>query len=190
MKASRSHAGLLGIALVGSVVLTGGIALSIGLAPHASTATSSTNDAIGSLPERHLQPPWWQEVATKATTPNTVQVTVPADVIFATDSSAIGADGLATLRSLVPKLERSTSVTIAGCTDSVGGADSALNLVLSQRRADAAEEAFIGFGVNRSILHTVAWAGTHPVTGTQGLDSATVNALNRRIVIELTKGAP
>ena len=33
----------------------------------------------------------------------------------------------------------------------------------------------------------MAWANTHPVVGVLGLDPATINALNRRIVIMVTR---
>lgn len=147
-------------------------------------------DALGALPNRHLQPPWWQAVLVQAPSPGSVQVTVPADVLFATNSSTIDADGLAALQALVPLVARATSVTIAGCTDAVGGTDSPYNVALSEFRALAAENEFVSFGMNRAIFHTVGWADTHPIPGVQGLDGGTIDALNRRIVIILTEESP
>jgi outer membrane protein OmpA-like peptidoglycan-associated protein len=90
----------------------------------------------------------------------------------------------------VPQVARATSVTIAGCTDAVGGTDSPYNVALSELRALATEDVFVSFGMNRSNFHTVGWADTHPVPGVQGLDAATIEALNRRIVIILTEESP
>ena len=67
----------------------------------------------------------------------------------------------------------------------VGGTDSPYNVALSDNRALTTENVFVSFGMNRAIFHTVGWADTHPVTGVQGFDAGTIDALNRRIVIFL-----
>lgn len=41
-------------------------------------------------------------------------------------------------------------------------------------------------GLPGALFHVESWADTHPVENVAGLDQATINALNRRIVITVT----
>lgn len=144
-------------------------------------------DSLGTLMGRDLQPPWWEAVTSHTPSPDSASYIVPADLLFSSNSSTIGADGQSVLRALVPQLAGATSITIAGCTDSVGGADSRYNIALSGQRAAAARDVLVRSGLRPDRFHIVAWANTHPVVGVLGLDPATINALNRRIVIMVTR---
>jgi len=42
-------------------------------------------------------------------------------------------------------------------------------------------------GLPASLFRVVSWADTHPVANVSGLDTATINALNRRIVLIVTE---
>jgi outer membrane protein OmpA-like peptidoglycan-associated protein len=151
--------------------------------PRASVATPSV---LGALPGRHLQTPWWEAISYHMDSPDSVSYTVPAEVLFSTNSSTISGAGQGVLRALVPQLRGAASIIIAGCTDSVGGVDSPSNIALSEQRAVAAQDILESSGLNPALFHILAWADTHPVSGMQGLDPATINALNRRIVIIVT----
>jgi len=78
---------------------------------------------------------------------------------------------------------------IAGCTDDVGGVDSPYNIKLSYARARAARRELLTLGLDSDLFRLEALADTHPVSGTLGLDQATINALNRRIIITVTRKA-
>jgi flagellar motor protein MotB len=150
------------------------------------TRPSMSPAVLSSLPGRHLEPPWW-EMTTIRTTANETTYVIPSDVLFATASSAVSSHGRADLLRLIPVLHGAGSVIIAGCTDSIGGVDSTYNVNLSQLRANAAVAVLVQGGLPSTILHTLAWADTHPAVTSSGLDRATINALNRRIVIIATK---
>jgi outer membrane protein OmpA-like peptidoglycan-associated protein len=107
--------------------------------------------------------------------------------LFASDSSNVNSAGRAVLDSLVPRLREAHSVTAAGCTDSVGGVDSHFNIALGENRAWAAVHVLEKAGLPASLFRVVSWADTHPVANVSGLDTATINALNRRIVLIVTK---
>ena len=97
------------------------LALAIGLGLHELLPTSklASTPTLEGLPGRHLQPPWWEVVSFHSTATTSTYV-VPSDVLFATDSSMIDSHGASVLDALVPKLRKARSVTVAGCTDSVG----------------------------------------------------------------------
>ena len=80
-------------------------------------------------------------------------------------------------------------ISIAGCTDSVGGIDSPYNMALSWKRARSARNELIALGLDPGLFRLSALADTHPVAGTHGLDQATINAPNRRIVISVMRPA-
>jgi outer membrane protein OmpA-like peptidoglycan-associated protein len=143
--------------------------------------------ALTALPGRHLQPPWWEEIHKQRHSTHLITYTVPAAVLFATNSSVIDAQGQAALRGLVPTLAGAQSVLVAGCTDNVGGATSTSNFVLGRSRALAAVHDLESDGLPARLFRVVSWADTHPVAHTAGLDQATIRALNRRLVIEVTK---
>jgi outer membrane protein OmpA-like peptidoglycan-associated protein len=169
-----------------AVVAVGALALGLGLHQVLPTSKLTPAPTLESLPGRHLQPPWWEVVRFHSTSKTSTYV-VPSDVLFATDSSMIDSYGASVLDGLVPKLRGARSVTVAGCTDSVGGVDSTFNVALGKNRADAAIAILEAAGLPASLFHPVSWADTHPVANVAGLDTATINALNRRIVLIVTK---
>ncbi len=87
------------------------------------------------------------------------------------------------------ELRGALSITVAGCTDPEGGVDSPYNVTLGLQRAQASVAVLEADGLPASILQPVSWADTHPVTHLAGLDTPTVNALDRRIVIVVTKAS-
>lgn len=178
MKASRI------IAIVAGVILA--LLLGFGVHQLLPAAPASRTIALGPLPGRGLQPPWWEAVSVQ-TASHTRTYVVPADVLFATGSSTISQQGQSVLDQLAPQLQGATAVTVAGCTDSVGGADSPYNVALGTRRAEAAISVLEAQGLPAAPFEAVSWADTHPVESMAGLDPATINALNRRIVITVTK---
>ncbi len=145
--------------------------------------------SLGSLTGRHLQVPWWEDVKTYPSAPHQVTYVIPGTVLFDSGSSAISPQGHAFLFSLVPKFRGATKVTVAGCTDPIGGVDSPYNVNLGVSRASSAASALESGGLPRSLFEVVSWADTHPVRNTSGLDSATVDSLDRRIVIIVTRSA-
>jgi outer membrane protein OmpA-like peptidoglycan-associated protein len=173
---NRNHKICSGALMALSVICGIGLQMSLGVGPAAAAG-------ISSLPGRHLQPPWWEAVQNPA--PDTF--VVPGEVLFGFNSTAIDAHGESVLTALLPRLRNAQSITVAGCTDAVGGAASAFNFNLGMKRAEAAVSVLEGAGVPSSQFHAVSWADTHPVADTTGLDSQTVNAMERRIVIIVTR---
>jgi flagellar motor protein MotB len=178
MKATTIRSGL---AMLGLAALIGFLGLQLLPAQKEAQAPS-----LGSLPGRHLEKPWWEAVSSSSAGGETT-IVIPADVLFPTGSAALSAQGKEALTSLVSELRGAISIEVAGCTDSVGGIDSPSNLELSQARADAAVALLESAGISSSLFHTDAWADTHPASVPPGVDQATANALNRRIVVVETK---
>ena len=140
---------------------------------------------LSSLPERHLQTPWWEAVTTASPSSGVMKVTIPAALLFAYNSSNISPSGVLALRRLTPDLNGATRINVAGCTDAVGGVDSAFNVSLSWRRASAARIALVRLGVPRNLFRLSALADTRPATHVAGLDRATIDALNRRVIVTI-----
>ncbi len=74
--------------IVGLFVVLGA---TLGFAVHylIPTAKPAAAAQLGSLPGRHLQPPWWEAVSSRMT-PTASTYVVPSNVLFASGSSAIG----------------------------------------------------------------------------------------------------
>jgi len=153
-----------------------------------STSCAAAGTGLGSLPGRHLDPPWWEAVQ-QTTNGRESTYVIPADVLFASGSSVVDESGQRTLLALLPQLATASSIRIIGCTDHVGGTDSPANVRLGEERAQAAAAILTRAGVPASKTHEYSWADTHPVLVSPGVDEATTNALDRRIVIIVTKGA-
>jgi outer membrane protein OmpA-like peptidoglycan-associated protein len=164
-----------------AILLGGGIGFAYHcLAPVPKEAAATQ---LGQIPGRHLEPPWWLSV----TMPSANTYDIPADVLFASGSSTVGIQGRQVLSRLMARLEGATSITVAGCTDPVGGIDSRYNIALGFDRARASVEVLEQDGLRASHFRIASWADTHPVTSAAGLDTATVNALDRRIVVIVTR---
>jgi len=145
-----------------------------------------TDQAIGVLPGRGQEPPWWQDVSI-VQSPNKETYVIPGDVLFESASSTITPAGNSILLAMLPSLRGAIFITVAGCTDSRGGVDSPYNLNLSKQRANASVVILERGGLSPSLFHILAWADTHPAVTSPGLDSATVDSLNRRIIVIVTK---
>jgi outer membrane protein OmpA-like peptidoglycan-associated protein len=157
----------------------------IGFAYHCLAPVPKVAAAVklGSTPGRHLEQPWWTSVTTR--TANTF--VIPSDLLFTFGSSSVGSQGRQVMRGLKARLEGAISIAIVGCTDPVGGIDSPYNIALGLDRARASVAVLEQDGLQASLFRIASWADTHPVTNVAGLDTATVNALDRRIVVIVTK---
>ena len=91
------------------------------------------------------------------------------------------------LRGLTARLVGATSIVVVGCTDPVGGVDSRYNIALGFDRARVSVAVLEQDGLAVSLFRVASWADTHPVTNAAGLDTATVDALDRRIVVIVTR---
>ncbi len=177
---TRPSTWLSGVALVG-------VATVLGLGALTSPSTTKITTArLGPLPGRHLQVPWWETTSVVHRAGEDVMLTISGAVLFETGSSRVSALGRHTLRTLVPTLLRAARLDIEGCTDAVGGVDSLANIALSWHRAEAVRAELVDLGVSPTFMALTALADTEPVPGTRGLDQATVNALNRRVIIIAT----
>ncbi len=101
-------------------------------------------------------------------------------ITFETGSSTLTATSKATLETMAALLvDRDETILISGFTDSVGSAES--NLELSADRAESARDALVEFGVDGDLLVAKGFGEASPVASN---DTAEGKALNRRI--ELT----
>lgn len=105
-------------------------------------------------------------------------VTMPQDVLFATDSAAVRTDLQRDLYTLAGSLNRypNTTVEVVGHTDSDG--DAAYNQRLSQNRANAVAEILVGAGVPRGRVVAYGRGEDAPVASNL---SAAGKAQNRRV---------
>ncbi|MGD9916960.1 MAG: OmpA family protein [Paenirhodobacter sp.] len=105
-------------------------------------------------------------------------VTMPQDVLFATDSSVVRADLQRDLYTLAGSLNRypDTTTQVIGHTDNTG--DAAYNQRLSQQRAQAVVEVLVGAGVPRSRLVAVGRGEDQPIASNL---TAEGRAQNRRV---------
>jgi OmpA family len=80
----------------------------------------------------------------------------PATVYFATGSSTLSPESMATIRQVAAnyKTTANATVTLTGHTDTVGSPD--VNMTLSQRRADAVRNALVRGGVPVASINTAA----------------------------------
>ena len=90
-------------------------------------------------------------------------VTLPQDILFATDSTQLSGASRGNLRALASNLQAypNSRVTIIGHTDDVG--DAAYNQDLSQRRASAVASVLIGDGVSSGRISAVGRGESQPV---------------------------
>ena len=173
--------------IVGSAVLAlaSGAAVTMGLS---SSAERSRAITLQAPPGRGREKPWWESIAITFPTPSapTTTFTVPADLLFETDSATIDSGGRAELALLAQaQLSDAKSIVVAGATDSRG--TRVHNLELSQARADAATTVLVQAGINPLVIRTEAWADTHPAADENGTDPATAQARNRRVELLVTK---
>ncbi|NIZ10528.1 OmpA family protein [Pseudooceanicola sp. HF7] len=89
-------------------------------------------------------------------------VTMPQDILFATDSATLTGTLSSDLRSLSQSLNQypNTTVQVIGHTDNTGSAS--YNLGLSQRRAASVANTLIGYGVSAGRLQAIGRGEDQP----------------------------
>ena len=120
--------------------------------------------------------------ATVVNTGSEIVVTMPQDILFATDSSSVRPDLQANLRAVAQNINSypTSAVIIRGHTDSTGS--DAYNQQLSMRRADAVAGVLIGAGVPASRVQAIGMGESSPVASNE---SASGRAQNRRVEITI-----
>lgn len=110
-------------------------------------------------------------------------VTLPQDILFATNSTAVSGASRADLSTLAASINRypDTTVNVIGHTDNVGGA--AFNFDLSQRRAQAVTSVLINAGVTPSRIRSIGRGEDAPVATNL---TAEGRQQNRRVEIVIT----
>ena len=90
-------------------------------------------------------------------------VTLPQDVLFATDSTVVSGAARGDLMTLASSIQNypNTTVNVIGHTDNVG--DAAYNLDLSQRRAQSVSSILINSGVNPARIRSVGRGEDQPI---------------------------
>lgn len=116
------------------------------------------------------------------------------DLLFALNDSAVNfaSDSAEVPESMAPFLKTAAAdlkqlkaghvLEIAGYTDNTG--DAALNLALSQKRAEAVREAFIKYGANPDMLIAKGYGEADPIASN---DTAAGRLKNRRIEYHVLK---
>ncbi|MCF2904867.1 OmpA family protein [Octadecabacter sp. CECT 8868] len=127
-----------------------------------------------------------QQLGSNATITNTGEqliVSLPQDILFATDSAALTGG----LRSDITALSASinnypnTTINVIGHADNTGGA--AYNQDLSARRAQAVSSALISSGVNPGRIRSIGRGENAPIASNLTPEG---RALNRRVEITIT----
>lgn len=121
--------------------------------------------------------------ATVVNNGNNLVVTMPQDLLFATDSSTVRPDLQRDLNTLAGSLNRypDTTVQIVGNTDSTG--DASYNMKLSRQRAEAVERVLLNAGVPISRMETIGRGKNNPIASNDTVDG---RALNRRVEFVIT----
>ncbi|MCA2011736.1 OmpA family protein [Cereibacter sphaeroides] len=120
--------------------------------------------------------------ATVVNTGSEIVVTMPQDILFATDSYTVRPDLQANLRAVASNINSypTSAVIIRGHTDSTGS--DAYNQQLSMRRADAVAGVLISSGVPAARVQAVGMGESAPIASN---DSAAGRAQNRRVEITI-----
>lgn len=110
-------------------------------------------------------------------------VTLPQDILFATNSTALSGALQGDLRTLAASMNRypDTTVNVIGHTDNVG--DAAFNFDLSQRRAQAVTSVLIDAGVSPARIRSIGRGEDAPVATNL---TAEGRQQNRRVEIVIT----
>lgn len=113
-------------------------------------------------------------------TGNSLVVTMPQDILFATDSASLTGTLRSDLRVLANHLNKypNSNVQVIGHTDNTGSA--AYNLNLSRQRASAVASELIGGGVNPGRITAIGRGEDQPVTSNLTPEG---RAQNRRVEI-------
>ncbi len=115
-----------------------------------------------------------------------LRVTMPQDLLFATDSDRLRGDLIADLRVVSNSLNDypNSTVVVIGHTDSTGAA--AYNQNLSERRAASVAAVLRGEGVSSARLRTIGQGEAQPVASNA---TASGRAQNRRVEIIIRPNA-
>ena len=110
-------------------------------------------------------------------------VTLPQDILFATNSTAVSASAQSDLFTLANSLQRfpNSTVNVIGHTDNVGG--SAFNFDLSQRRAASVTSILINAGVSPVRIRSLGRGEDQPVATNL---TAEGRQQNRRVEVIIT----
>ncbi|SLN69283.1 putative lipoprotein YiaD precursor [Pseudooceanicola marinus] len=113
-------------------------------------------------------------------------VTMPQDILFATDSASLRPDLTGDLRDLAVSLNDypQTSVQVLGHTDNTGAA--AYNQDLSQRRAGTVASTLIGYGVSAGRIQAIGRGEDQPRASNLTPEG---RAQNRRVEIVILPNA-
>ncbi|GAB1258877.1 OmpA family protein [Aurantivibrio plasticivorans] len=113
---------------------------------------------------------------------NNINLIMPGNITFATDSSDIRSDFYEVLNSVVLVINEfdQTLVVVAGHTDSTGS--TSYNQTLSQRRAQSVSQYFLSKNVLSDRLESVGFGENHPIADNT---TAAGRQLNRRVEITL-----
>ena len=150
-------------------------ALLAACSPHHHTAPDPVLEPTGA----ESLPTW--ERSTDAGTA-TATLTIPADLLFATDSAALSPAAVDLLGTVAVEAQPATArVHVEGFADSDG--DAAHNQALSERRAEAVAQWLGANGVNPQAITTQGWGETRPAV--PETDEA-AKAKNRRVVVTVT----
>ncbi|HEY0212579.1 MAG TPA: OmpA family protein [Paenirhodobacter sp.] len=142
--------------------------------------------AIGSSLDKQAQELSRDLTTSGATVVNTgsqLVVTLPQDLLFATDSDVVRADLQRDLNTLAGSLNRypATTVQVIGHTDNTG--DAAYNQGLSQRRSSSVAQVLIAAGVPSSRLVTLGRGEDQPIASNL---TAEGRVKNRRVEFVIT----
>ena len=107
-------------------------------------------------------------------------VTLPQDILFATDSATLRPDLVSDLRAVASNLNAypNSTVQVLGHTDSTG--DAGYNQELSYRRADSVSAVLIGNGVNAGRIQSIGRGESQPIASNLTPEG---RQLNRRVEI-------
>jgi outer membrane protein OmpA-like peptidoglycan-associated protein len=113
-------------------------------------------------------------------------LSLPQDILFATDSFSVRPDLSSDLRVVANSLRDypNTTVQVVGHTDNVG--DAGYNQGLSQRRADAVANELVGAGVPRSRIQAFGRGEDQPIASNLTPEG---KAQNRRVEIVILPNA-
>ncbi|MBS1301104.1 OmpA family protein [Loktanella sp. SALINAS62] len=94
---------------------------------------------------------------------NNLIVTLPQDILFATNSTAVSASAQGDLNTLARSIQAypNSTVNVIGHTDDVGAA--AFNQDLSQRRAQAVSNVLINAGVSPARIRSIGRGEDQPI---------------------------
>ena len=116
-------------------------------------------------------------------TGNSLVVTLPQDILFATDSAQLTGSLQSDLRTVAGSLNRypNTTVNVIGHTDNTG--EAAYNQSLSERRAQAVSSVLISSGVSPARIRAIGRGEDQPVASNLTPEG---RQQNRRVEIVIT----